>query len=120
MYLLFLRILNYLVISAGLIGSLGYLSQAYKIVKTKSVKSVSLFTYIVFLFICIIYTAYGVVYHKTEIIISNVIILFADIIVLLLYFLYRNNNHYCDNCHKLFADAEEYHRVKLKHPHVKK
>lgn len=116
---MFIKVINILAIIAGIIGSFAYFFQAYKIVKTKSTKSLSILTYFIFLTTIIIWMAYGLAYNSVAIIISNSIGFVACSLVIISYFIFRHHKHYCDECHKLFTSSEEYHKIKLKHPHNK-
>ena len=117
MILLFFKILDFLALSTGVIGSFGYLSQAYKILRHKSVNGVSIYAYFLFLSTIIIWLIYGITYNDSTIIMCNAILIISCITVIILYFVYRHHKHYCDNCNKLFMNGEEYHKIKLKSQH---
>ena len=66
------------------------LFQAIKSVKNKSVKDVSLFTFLSIVVIGGLWLYYGITISSTPLIISNIIKLFASLMVVFIYFRYRN------------------------------
>ena len=66
------------------------LFQAIKSVRKKSVKDVSLYTFLSIVIIGTLWLIYGVYIHNWPLIIGNVIKLFTALSVVIIYFKYRN------------------------------
>jgi len=80
----------------GILMNFAYLTQSYKIIKTKSVKGVSLITYLIFASGISVWLIYGISIKSSPIIISNVVSVIGAISVVILYLIYskkesRNN-----------------------------
>jgi MtN3 and saliva related transmembrane protein len=75
----------------GIAMSFGYFTQTYKIIKTKSVKGVSLATYIFFLIGIAMWFVYGLTIKDFPIIISNAVFLVDAIAVIITFLVYRKN-----------------------------
>ena len=74
----------------GTAMSFGYFSQTYKILKRKSAKDVSLWTYLFFTFGIALWFIYGITINNYPLIISNSVFLIGSISVILVYFAYKN------------------------------
>jgi len=81
----------------GTAMSFGYVTQSYKIIKTKSVEGVSLITYLIFVFGLAIWLIYGISLKEIPIIISNSVALFGASAVIFLYLIYskKRKNDRC-------------------------
>jgi MtN3 and saliva related transmembrane protein len=73
----------------GIAMSFGYFTQTYKIIRTKSVKGVSLATYIFFLIGIAMWLIYGLTIKDLPVIISNIVFLVGAIAVIIVYLVYR-------------------------------
>jgi MtN3 and saliva related transmembrane protein len=73
----------------GVAMSFGYFTQAYKIIKTKSIKGVSFATYLFFTFGITMWLIYGLSIEDMPIIISNSIFLIGALSVVIIYLIYR-------------------------------
>jgi MtN3 and saliva related transmembrane protein len=73
----------------GIAMSFGYFTQTYKIIRTKSVKGVSLATYIFFLIGIAMWLIYGLTIKDLPVIISNIVFLIGAIAVIIVYLVYR-------------------------------
>ena len=73
----------------GVAMSFGYFTQTYKIIKTKSIKGVSLATYFFFLIGIIMWVVYGLTIKDYPIIISNFVFLIGVIAVIITYSIYN-------------------------------
>ncbi len=72
----------------GTAMSFGYVTQSVKIIKTKSVKGISLITYLIFAFGLCVWLIYGLSLKDMPIIISNSIALVGALSVITLYIIY--------------------------------
>lgn len=72
----------------GIAMSFGYVTQSIKIIKTKSVKGISLITYLIFAFGLCVWLTYGLSLKDMPIIISNSIALVGAVSVIILYLIY--------------------------------
>jgi len=79
-----------IVTSIGVLMSVGYYPQAYKIYKNKSAKDISVPTYIIFSIGTFVWTMYGFYLNDLPIILSFVIGVVGSWIVLGLTLYYRN------------------------------
>ncbi len=75
----------------GIAMSFGYFTQTYKIVKTKSVKGVSLATYFFFLVGISMWFIYGITIKDLPIIISNAVFFIGAIAVITTFLIYRRH-----------------------------
>jgi len=66
------------------------LFQAFKSIKNKSVKDVSLLTFLSIVIIGTLWLAYGILIQNWPLIIGNTIKLFTALSVVIIYFKYRN------------------------------
>jgi len=85
-----MNILAILTTIFGVAMSFGYFTQTYKIIKTKSVKGVSIATYILFGAGVSMWLIYGLSIEDFPIIISNIVFLIGAISVIIVYFLNKN------------------------------
>ncbi len=76
----------------GTAMSFGYVTQCYKIIKTKSVEGVSLITYLIFAFGLSTWLIYGISLEDTPIIISNSVALLGASAVICLYLIYSKRS----------------------------
>ena len=76
----------------GTAMSFGYITQSYKIIKTKSIEGVSLSTYLIFAFGLCTWLVYGISLRDTPIIISNSVALVGASLVILLYVIYSKKS----------------------------
>ena len=83
------EILSILAAVFGIISSLGYFSQVYKIIKRKSSADVSLATYIIFSITVFIWFLYGISLNNFALIITNIITLIGAFSVIVTYFKYK-------------------------------
>lgn len=83
------NILSILATLAGIIMSLGYFPQAYRMFKRKSVKDVSLTTYLIFLPAIIIWLIYGISIKSSPLIIANILAFIGCASVVVAYLRYR-------------------------------
>lgn len=74
----------------GIMMSVGYYPQAYKIYKTKSAKDISLYTYIIFGIGTLVWTLYGIYLRDLPIILSFIFGVVGSWLVLGLTLHYRN------------------------------
>ena len=74
---------------AGIIMSLGYFPQAYRMFKRKSVKDISLTTYLIFLPAIIIWLVYGLSIKDTPLITANILAFIGCSSVLMAYLKYH-------------------------------
>lgn len=81
--------LKILVTVMGVLMSVGYYPQAYKIWKTKSAKDISLFTYTIFAIGTVSWTMYGIYLRDIPIILSFVVGIVGSWLVLGLTLYYR-------------------------------
>ena len=72
----------------GTAMSFGYVTQCYKMIKTKNVKGISLTTYLIFAFGLGVWLIYGLSLKDLPIIISNSIALVGALSVIVLYLIY--------------------------------
>jgi len=86
-----MNILAILAIIAGVIMSFGYYPQAFKIIKRKSAKDISLLTYSMFLLGIIIWLLYGISLKDTPLIVSNILALIGCCFVLTAYLIYKKH-----------------------------
>lgn len=77
----------------GILMSLGYYPQAWKMFKSKSAKGISVITFLIFGVGNIVWLWYGIALKDFVIILSFVIGVAGAWLVLALYMLYRNNSH---------------------------
>jgi MtN3 and saliva related transmembrane protein len=84
-----MNILAILTTLFGIAMSFGYFTQTYKIIRTKSVKGVSLATYIFFLIGIAMWLIYGLTIKDLPVIISNIVFLIGAIAVIIVYLVYR-------------------------------
>ncbi|MBU4480245.1 hypothetical protein KKG48_02270 [Patescibacteria group bacterium] len=77
----------------GVMMSLGYYPQAYKIYKTKSAKDVSLSTFLIFGIGTVTWTIYGFYTKDLTIILGFLVGVFGSWLVVGLYLFYKNKNH---------------------------
>jgi len=84
-----MNLLAVLATIAGVIMSLGYYPQAFKIIKNKSAKDISLLTYSMFFCGIVIWLLYGISLKDVPLIISNILALIGCCAVLIPYFIYR-------------------------------
>jgi len=75
----------------GIAMSFGYFTQTYKIIKTKTVKGVSLATYFFFLIGITMWFVYGLTIRDYPIIISNAVFLVGAVAVITTFLIYRRN-----------------------------
>jgi MtN3 and saliva related transmembrane protein len=74
-----------LTIIFGVAMSFGYFAQTYRIVKRKSAKDVSIWTYLLFSFGIIVWLIYGISINSSPIIISNIVYLVGALSVMISY-----------------------------------
>ncbi len=74
----------------GVAMSFGYFTQTYKIIKTKSIKGVSLATYIFFAIGITMWLIYGLSIGDLPIIISNIVFIIGALSVIIVYLLNKN------------------------------
>lgn len=111
---MYYKILDFMAVLCGFVGAFGYLLQTYKIVKYKNVKSVSVFTYFIFLTTIVVWLMYGIAHNQSAIIISNIVGGISALSVIISYYIFRNNKNYISTCHKLFGTGNDYHKIKAK------
>ena len=75
--------------TVGIISGLAYFPQAYKIIRRKSAKDISLVTFSIFLFSISIWLAYGISIKNYPLIIANVINLAGAISVIIVYIIHK-------------------------------
>ena len=83
--------LEVLVIIFGTIMSLAYIPQALKIIKNKSSKNISLFTFIVLWIGVIIWLLYGLSISNLPVIIANAVGLLGISFVIICYVIYKKS-----------------------------
>ncbi len=76
----------------GVVMSLGYYPQAYKIWKNKSAADISLPAFIIFSLGTLTWLIYGIVIHDNPIIISFVLGVIGAWAVMILSFIYKNHD----------------------------
>ncbi len=74
----------------GVVMSFGYFTQAFRIIKTKSSKDVSLSTYLIFGIGVAVWLAYGLSIRNYPIIISNIVALIGALSVITVHFLNKH------------------------------
>lgn len=74
----------------GVLMGLAYFLQVYKIIKRKSARDVSLFTYVFFAIGVSIWLTYGITTSNYPIIISNIISVSGAISVIFVYFVHKH------------------------------
>jgi MtN3 and saliva related transmembrane protein len=84
------QLLGVLATIAGILMSVGYIPQAVKIVRRKSVKDISLISFLVVFFGVIVWLAYGISISDLPLIITNAIGAITIGIIVLLYVKYRD------------------------------
>lgn len=84
-----MRLFQILTTIVGIVMSLGYFPQAYKIYKTKSAENISVTTFIIFALGTLIWTLYGVFIHDLVLIFSFVVGIIGSRSVLFLTLRYR-------------------------------
>ncbi|MEK6853042.1 MAG: SemiSWEET family transporter [Nanoarchaeota archaeon] len=77
----------------GIIGSIAYFPQIYKIIKRKSVEDISIVTYSIWTLGTLVWLLYGIQIRNKPIIISNSIGLIGATAIITLYIKYKKNNH---------------------------
>jgi len=87
-----LQIFQIVTVITGIIMSIGYFPQAYKIYKHKSAESISLLSYIIFALGTLIWTAYGVFTRDFVVVVSFSIGVVGSWLVLLLALRYRKGS----------------------------
>ncbi len=87
-----MNVLAVLTTIAGVIMSFGYYPQAFKIIKNKSVKNVSLSTYLMFFPGVVIWLLYGISLKDIPLIVANSLAVIGCFLVLLAYFIYRKKD----------------------------
>lgn len=85
----YIEILAILAIITGVISSLAYFMQIYKMHKRKSSADISLNAYLVWFFSSVIWLFYGLAINDFPLIITLAIGLIGTIIVIILYFVYK-------------------------------
>lgn len=83
------NILPLLATLAGIIMSFGYFPQAYKMFRSKSVKDISLTTYLIFLPAILIWLVYGLSIRNAPLIIANILALIGCASVIIAYLKYH-------------------------------
>lgn len=76
----------------GVLMNFGYLTQSYKIVKTKSVKGVSLVTYLVFAFGISVWLIYSISIQNVPMVVSNAFAVTGAFSVVTLYLIYSKKD----------------------------
>jgi len=84
-----MKIFSILTTIVGIMMSVGYFPQAYKIYKTKSADSISLAAFIVFAFGTLLWTLYGFFIHDLVLILSFIIGAIGSWLVLFLSIKYK-------------------------------
>ena len=74
----------------GVVMSLGYFPQAYKIIRTKDTRSISLLMYIILISGISLWVVYGVIKNDIPVIFANTVTLIPAIVILVMKILYRN------------------------------
>ena len=77
----------------GIVMSLGYYPQAYRIIKTHSAKDISISTYVIFSIGTVVWTAYGIYTRDIVVILGFVIGVIGSWSVLFLSIKYRNKTN---------------------------
>lgn len=88
--------LEYILVASTLL-EFNPLFQTIKSVKTKSVKDISLLTFVSILTIGALWLFYGITIKNIPLIIGNAIKLLASLSVVIIYFIYRNKNKLTNN-----------------------
>ena len=83
------EVFTVLVTVFGVLMSLAYFSQAFRIIKTRSAKNVSLLTYLIFGFGTLTWAVYGFLINDIPIIASFVVGVFGSWLVVALVLRYR-------------------------------
>ncbi len=83
------NILSILATILGVMMSLSYLPQIYKIYKRKSVADISIIMYLVLLPGALTWDLYGLSINNTPLIIANSVAIVCIVITLIEYFIYR-------------------------------
>ena len=86
-----MKLFEVFVTAVGIIMSLGYFPQAYKIYKSKSARNVSFINYIILSIGTLTWLVYGILLKDVVIIISFVVGVIGSWLVLLLLLKYRNS-----------------------------
>jgi MtN3 and saliva related transmembrane protein len=86
-----MELIQIIVTGMGVLMSVGYYPQAYKIWKTKSVKDISLYTYSIFSVGTLVWTIYGFYLGDLPIVFSFIIGVVGSWLVLGLTLYYRRN-----------------------------
>ena len=73
----------------GIVSGLAYFPQAYKIIKRKSSKDISLITFSIFLCSILTWLLYGISIKNSPLIIANIINLVGAISVITVYIIYK-------------------------------
>jgi len=84
-----IELFNLIVSIFGVLMSLAHFPQAYKIIKTKSAKDVSLITYLIFTIGAYVWLIYGFVINELPVILSFIIATIGTTFVLVLKLKYK-------------------------------
>lgn len=77
-------------ILAGSLTTLAYFPQAYKIIRTKNTRSISLLMYIILITGISLWVVYGVIKADIPVIFANSVTLVPAIVILIMKIIYRN------------------------------
>jgi MtN3 and saliva related transmembrane protein len=84
------KIFSIVVSIFGILMSIGYFPQAYKIWKKKSAENISLITYFIFFIGCFTWLVYGILLQDIPIIVSFIVGVIGSFLVLFMSLKYRN------------------------------
>jgi MtN3 and saliva related transmembrane protein len=84
------EILSIVVSIFGVLMSIGYFPQAYRIWKNKSAENISLITYFIFFIGCFTWLVYGVLLQDIPIMVSFIVGVIGSFLVLFMSLKYRN------------------------------
>lgn len=76
-------------ILAGSLTTLAYFPQAYKIIRTKDTRSISLLMYIILITGISLWVVYGVVKNDIPVIFANTVTLVPAVVILMMKIIYR-------------------------------
>lgn len=74
----------------GVISQSGYYDQAFKIIKNKSSRNVSLITFLLYTILLVLWVIYGIMISNTPIIICNSLGTIGCLITIISYLAYKN------------------------------
>lgn len=84
------KIFSFVVSIFGILMSIGYFPQAYRIWKNKSAENISLITYFIMFSGCFAWLIYGIILNDIPIIVSFIVGVFGSFLVLFMSLKYRN------------------------------